>query len=131
MKKMPVLFSFIIIACLFSSNATSQNVVIKKNPSGKWNFEAPYAPEGYKGGTIEITFSENKFHASMAFLGNSNIFPASNVRFQSDTLTFNVFVEDQDVAIKLALTEDSKMKGKAVYTEGVVPLELTREKKNE
>jgi hypothetical protein len=131
MKKLFSLLTLIIITSVIASTITAQNKAAKNDPVGKWLFEAPYAPEGYTGGTIEITFSENKYHTSMSFAGTNNNFPGSNVKFQNDTLSFNIFVENQDVAIKLAITEEAKMIGKAIYSEGIVPLSLTREKKKE
>ena len=31
---------------------------VKKDPSGKWKFEAPYAPEGYTTGTMDFSLAE-------------------------------------------------------------------------
>ena len=120
-----------VLVLLSSAMASAQTNQVKKDPAGKWLFEAPYAPEGYKAGTIEIVYSENKYHASMAFSVSDNNFPGGNVKFANDTLSFTVFIENQDVAVSLSLTEETKMVGKAVYSEGIVPLTLTREKKKE
>jgi hypothetical protein len=128
MKKVIYLSILVLISSTLASAQTNQ---VKKNPVGKWLFEAPYAPDGYRAGTIEIVFTDNKYHASMAFSVSDNNFPGVNVKFANDTLSFTVFIENQDVAVSLALTDETKMVGKAVYSEGIVPLALTREKKKE
>ena len=129
MKKL-LYIAMLLIACSFivSGQSTAKS---GKNPTGKWTFEAPYAPEGYQAGSIEITFSENKYHAAMVFANSNNPFPGGNVTFEKDTLRFTVFVENQDVAVSLALAGENKMAGKAVYSEGVVPLALTKEIKKD
>jgi hypothetical protein len=111
--------------------ADAQNSKTKKDPVGKWLFEAPYAPEGYTAGTIEVGYAEKTYSASMAFKGNESKLTGDRIKFENDTLFFNVFVEGQDVRVSLTLTDETKMSGKAVYSEGVVPLVLTREKKKE
>jgi hypothetical protein len=128
MKKIIYLSILVLISSTMASAQTNQ---VKKDPVGKWLFEAPYAPEGYKAGTIEIVYSENKYHASMAFSTTETNFPGGNVKFANDTLSFTVFIQNEDVAVTLSLTEETKMAGKAVYSEGIVPLTLTREKKKE
>ena len=128
MKRLLLLISLIILIITASK---AQDKAGKKNPAGKWLFEAPYAPEGYKAGTIEIVYSENKYKASMVFSTLEKTFPGDNIKFSNDTLSFNVFIEKENVAVTLALTDEIKMVGKAVYTEGIVPLTLTREKKKE
>ena len=67
----------------------------------------------------------------MAFNGTENKFPGDKVKFENDTVSFNVFIEGQDVAVKLKYEDKTKMNGKAIYTKGVVPLFLTKEIKKE
>lgn len=118
-----------LVMVLLPATVSAQTNNLKKNPVGKWLFEAPYAPQGYTNGIIEVSMTDNLFSATMAFTGNENKYPGDRVKFVSDTVSFNVYIEGQDVAVKLVFTEESKMAGKAVYTEGVVPLSLTREMK--
>jgi hypothetical protein len=65
----------------------------------------------------------------MAFGSGENKFMGDKVKIENDTISFNVYIEGQDVAVKLVFIEESKMIGKAVYTEGTVPLSLSREMK--
>jgi hypothetical protein len=126
MKKVIYLSILLLLSSTIVNTQTNQLI---KNPAGKWLFEAPYAPEAYRAGTIEIVFTGSKYHATMAFAKNVNIFPGGNVKFANDTLLFNVFIDNTDVAISLSLTEETKMIGKAVYSDNIVPLTLTREMK--
>jgi hypothetical protein len=63
------------------------------------------------------------------FSGSEYKLNGEKVKIENDTISFSVFIEDQDVAVKLKMENSSKMSGKAVYTEGEVPLALTREMK--
>jgi len=111
--------------------ASSQESKVEKIIVGKWLFQAPYAPDGYKDGTIEIGYAEKKYSAIMIFSVGENKFVGDRVRFENDTLYFNVFIEGQNVVVKLKDQDETKMTGKAVYNEGVVPLLLTKEIKKE
>jgi len=129
MKKTLLLFLFVIyFTQLFTS---AQFETSKKDPIGKWIFAAPYAPQGYTAGTIEVGYSEKKYSAIMIFSVGENKFIGDRVRFENDTLYFNVFIEGQDVAVKLKYEDETKMTGKAIYTEGIVPLLLTKDLKKE
>jgi hypothetical protein len=113
------------------STVSGQTSNEKKDLVGKWLFAAPYAPQGYTAGTIEVGYSEKKYSAIMIFSVGENKFIGDRVRFENDTLYFNVFIEGQDVAVKLKYEDKTKMTGKAIYTEGIVPLLLTKDLKKE
>lgn len=123
---------YVTLLLLISSCMVSgQTGIIKQDLTGKWLFQAPYAPEGYKDGTIEVGYAEKKYSATMIFSVGENKFIGDKVRFENDTLYFNVFIEGQDVIVKLKYDNETKMTGKAVYNEGIVPLLLTKEIKKE
>jgi hypothetical protein len=103
-----------------------QNDNKKISPVGTWKFEAPSAPEGYTSGSIVVGFAERKYTASMVFTGNEYKFTGEKVKFENDSLFLSIFVQSQDVAISLKMEGISKMSGKAVYSEGEVPLSLIR-----
>lgn len=127
--KSTIFISLIILICI--SNVSGQDRTTKKNPVGKWLFEAPYAPQGYTNGVIELKKTDSLYSATMAFGGSENKYPGEKVKFVNDTISFNVYIEGQDVSVKLVFAEESKMTGKAIYTEGIVPLSLTREIKKD
>ena len=124
-----IIFIFIVIFVYTLTSFAQQSKGQKNNSVGTWKFEAPYAPEGYTSGTIEVGFAEKKYSASMMFSGSEYKLNGEKVKIENDTISFSVFIEDQDVAVKLKMENSSKMSGKAVYTEGEVPLALTREMK--
>ena len=99
----------------------------KINPVGTWKFEAPYAPEGYSSGKIVIGFKEQKHTTTMSFTGGDTILSGEKVRAVNDSVLFSVYLEGQDIKVMLKMEDDSKMSGKAVYSEGEVPLTLTRQ----
>lgn len=98
----------------------------KNNPVGTWKFDAPYAPEGYTSGVIVVGFEKQKHTASMSFAGSDYKIPGENVKSSSDSLIFSVFVESQDVRVLLKVENEARMSGKAIYSEGEVPLTLTK-----
>lgn len=117
-----ILFFFSILTVLSAQDAASQ----KKNPVGNWKFEAPYAPQGYNNGSIIVVSAENKLSATMSFDSMQYQFPAEKVKAVADSLYFSINLEGQSVDVSLKLTDDSNMTGKAVYSEGSVPLTVKR-----
>jgi hypothetical protein len=117
-----------VVAVLSSANAQVSKVT--NEPKGKWLFEAPYAPEGYTAGMIEIGSAEKKLTAILAFTGNDTKIPLENVKFENDTLKCELAVEGSIVMIIMKFDEPHKMSGKAVTPDGEIPLAMVREKKN-
>ncbi len=99
----------------------------KNNPAGNWKFDAPNAPEGYTSGIITINLTEEKYSTTMTFTGMEYKFIGEKVRMVQDSVYFSVYIEGEDVKISLKQEKEAKMSGKAVYSEGVVPLNLTKE----
>jgi hypothetical protein len=123
MKKLTLL----LLLSIFSLAAViAQNKEVQTGPVGVWKFDAPYAPEGYTSGIIAIILAEKKYSATMSFTGTETKLTGDRVKVLNDSIFFSVYVEGQDVAVKLKLDAETKMSGKAVYTEGVVPLALTK-----
>lgn len=120
--------SFLILAILLVgiSFASAQSTTTGKSPAGKWKFEAPYAPDGYTSGIIEVAKADNKYSSSISFTGSDYKIPGENTKVEKDTLAFVVNVEGNAVSITLKLEDAAKMSGKAVYSEGEIPLTLTR-----
>ena len=98
----------------------------KSNPLGTWKYEAPYAPEGYTSGTIVVGSNEKKPTVAMSITGSDTILLGINVKTINDSVLFSVNLEGQDVKVMLKIENDSTMSGKAVYSEGEVPLTLTK-----
>jgi hypothetical protein len=126
MKRTLILLS-LVIAVLSSVNG--QNSKATHEPKGKWNFEAPYAPEGFTAGVIEVGTAEKKLTATVSFTGNDTKIPLENVKFENDTLTCSINIEGSTVSITLKFDETDKMSGKAVTPDGELPLTMIREKK--
>ena len=123
MKKVILLILLLVSSLSF---LTAQNNQVKKNPVGSWKFDAPYAPEGYTSGVITVGLEAQKYTASMAFTGSEFVHTGEQVKAVSDSIFFLVNVEGQDVQVRLKIEDESKMAGKAVYSEGEVPLTLAK-----
>ncbi len=120
------ILTLLLISFFYCLNASGQSSAGKADPAGMWKFDAPYAPEGYTSGTVEVKFADKKYSVSMVFTGSEYKFPGEKVKFEKDSLFFLIYVEGQDVNVSLKLENDTKMTGKAVYSEGEVPLTLTK-----
>jgi hypothetical protein len=120
------LLAILVISFLSLITVSGQDSTVKINPVGTWKFEAPYAPEGYSSGTLVFSLADQKTTAQMNFAGNGNKFPAEKLIISNNSLTFNVYVEGNTVAVTLKSEDQTKMSGKAVYSEGEVPLTLTK-----
>lgn len=123
MKKGILAIMLIVISMPFLS---AQNDQPKNNPVGTWKFEAPYAPEGYTSGTIVVGLTEQKHTTTMSFAGSDYKIPGEKVKAQNDSILFSIFLEGQDINVLLKIENETKMSGKAVYSEGEVPLTLTK-----
>ena len=124
MRKFTTLFLLLLLS---ASVVSAQDSKGQKSPVGKWKFDAPYAPEGYTSGTIDIAFAENKYSSSISFTGSDYKIPGDQTKVEKENVTFVVMVEGNEVAISLTAENDIKMTGKAVYSEGEIPLTLTRD----
>ena len=124
MKKSILLMAFftVLYTCLCAQDSNVQ----KKDPAGKWTFEAPAATEGYKSGTMIFSLVENKYTAGVMFTNFEYKFPGENVKVVNDSITFVINLEGTVVNVKLKLDEPLKMSGKAFYSEGTVPVVLTK-----
>jgi hypothetical protein len=123
MKKGIVL---IMIAILSLPMLKAQKSSAKDNCAGTWKFEAPYAPEGYTSGTVVVSTADQKHTTTMSFTGNDFKFPGDNIKAEKDSIQFSVFIQGEDVKVMLRVENDTVMSGKAVYSEGEVPLSLKR-----
>ena len=121
-----IIFIFIVIFVYTLTSFAQQSKGQKNNSVGTWKFEAPYAPEGYTSGTIIVGNEEQKPTATMSFTGNEFKIPGENVKVVKDSILFSVYIQGQDVKVMLKMDTEIKMSGKAVYSEGEVPLALNK-----
>lgn len=98
----------------------------KSSPIGTWKFDAPYAPEGYNSGMIVVGLEEKKPVATISFTGSDYKLGGEKVKSANDSLIFSVFLEGQDIKVLLKIENETKMSGKAIYSEGEIPLTLTK-----
>lgn len=123
-RKLFILLSFLLISSLtISAQVNAQG----KNPIGHWKFEAPNAPEGYNSGSITVISAGDKLAATMKFDSLDYAFNAEKVKLVIDSLFISILLEDQVINISLNVEDSSKMTGKAVYSDGTVPLTLKKE----
>jgi hypothetical protein len=119
------LLTLMLISFLSVIAVSGQNIS-KLSPLGTWKFTAPYAPEAYNSGTIAVGFADQKQTIAMSFTGSEYKFPGENVKAVNDSIQFSIYLEGQDVKVMLKVESDTNMTGKAIYSEGEVPLALSK-----
>lgn len=119
---------FLLMSLLSGLEVSAINAEQQKNPAGQWKFEAPDAPEGFTSGTMIVSLEGNKNAVSMVFNGTGYKFNGEKVKVENDSLFFSIYVEGDDVAVSLKMSDQTKMTGKAVYFQGSLPLTLIKQK---
>jgi hypothetical protein len=120
------LLSLLLISFLAVITVSAQNTTIKNSPVGTWKFEAPYAPEGYTSGIMIVGLADQKYSASMSFTGYDYKITGDLVKYENDNLLFSVYLEGENIKVALKIESENKMAGKATYSQGEVPLTLTK-----
>ena len=123
MKKVTIIILFIVLSLPV---LRAQNNSTKNKQVGTWKFEAPYAPEGYTTGKIILGFADQKNTAAMSFTGSEYILQSEKVEVSKDSVMFSIYLEGQDIKVMLKMVSDTNMTGKAIYSEGEVPLALSK-----
>jgi hypothetical protein len=125
MKK-HLLIVFISAALLFSFNtaASSQG---KTAHYGRWNFEAPSAPEGYSWGTMEF----RKDTTLIEFSATGYFLPSNKPEITDDSVKFQIDVGGVLVYFMFRIENPDKITGRAVWSDGETQMILTRRKENQ
>ena len=119
-------FTLVLLSLFFNITVTAQTNTKNIDPVGNWKFDAPYAPEGYTTGTMVVGMAEKVYTATMSFTGSDYKIPGEKVKVENNTLSFQIYVEYEAINITLKIESEKKMSGKAVYSEGEIPLTLTK-----
>ena len=120
--------AFILILVTLACINLSAQKSIKYSPGGKWEFEAPTAPEGYTAGFVDIKIANGKDSVTMSFTGKDYKYPAEDIKFEKDSLQFFVSVDGTDVTFKSRFEQLDTMSGVALTNGGAVPFLLIRQK---
>jgi len=120
------ILAFLILSIISVVAASGQTGSKKLSPVGTWKFEAPYAPEGFTSGTIVVGLTEQKYSTTISFAGSESKIFGEKVKAVNDSVLFSVFLQGQDIKVMMKMEDIMKMTGKAVYSEGEIPLTLTK-----
>lgn len=127
-RKSVITASLLLIMGLFSLNSFAMK---GNDPVGTWKFSAPTAPYGYEKGLIEISKDGDELIGTMSFDGMQYKFDMERLKFADDIITFGLFIDGDDVFIKMSFGEKDELSGKAVTSEGEIPMTAKRENKEE
>ncbi len=101
-------------ALFLLSGSLCLDAQVKKSHQGKWNFEAPTAPEGYNSGVI--TFKADS--SVMEFSGGYYTYPSSWVKAKGDSITYTTNVDGEIVLFSLKIKDKTNINGDAVWSSG-------------
>jgi hypothetical protein len=118
---------FLLMVMLVASFTSTVSAQKKVDPTGTWTYEANAAPYEYSSGDIVVTKDGKEYGAEMV-LGEYYKMKAEKVVYEKNVLSFNVYIEDETIEIKLTVEKES-MTGTASYSEGTIP--ITAKKKKE
>lgn len=124
-KNIAFMLTSVLILSLISLDLMSSPV---KDPVGKWKFTAPGAPYGYDQGLIEISKDGDEYMATLSFAGMSYKYSLEKIKFEEEKLSFGLYLEGEDISVLMTLGDDDKLSGKAMYSQGEIPISATREK---
>jgi hypothetical protein len=62
----------------------------------------------------------------MSFTGSEFKYQGENVKALNDSVLFSIYLQGEDVKVMLKIESDTNMTGKAVYSQGEVPLALSK-----
>jgi len=91
------------------------------DPLGTWTFSVPDAPYDYQSGEIMIT-KEKKVYKVKIIFNEYYKMDASNVKYEKNSLSFRVYVDNETVYIKGTFNEKTGFKGKAMTSMGDMPM---------
>lgn len=116
---------FILLASFVFSFSKSSLAQINKSITGIWDFQCPFAPEGFNTGTIDI----RKDSVFTTFISSTYKFPSQWVKIEFDSLLYNVDINGEEVLYSLKVENKDTLNGKASTSYGVSSLILTRKSK--
>mgnify|MGYP001826092217 CR=1 FL=1 len=116
---------FLMIAILIAS-VSSVNAQKKVDPVGTWSYEASQAPYEYSSGDIVIA-KDGKDLSVQLVLGEYYKLNASNVKYDKNELSFDIFIEGETISVKSTVEKES-MDGTASYTDGTIPITAKKKK---
>ena len=113
----------IVIALLIGlcGAAYAQN---KEKFIGTWDFTAPTGEVGFESGVVKISQDT----VVTKFTGIPNDYPSDWVKYESDTLKYNFYVEGVTAECYLVVKDDSNLTGYATWGIGESVLKLIRQK---
>ena len=116
----------ILMLVVLAASFTSVNAQKKVDPVGTWTYEADQAPYEYSSGDIVVS-KEGKDLKVEIQLGEYYKIKADKVVYDTNVLSFDVYIEGESVSI-IANMEKESFEGKASYSDGTIPLKGKKKK---
>jgi hypothetical protein len=110
----------ILLLVMLAASFTTVNAQKKVDPVGTWSYESSEAPYGYGSGDIVVSKDGKDYKVELQ-LGEYYKITASNVAYEDNVLSFNVYVEGESVSVKTTMEKESH-EGTASYSEGTIKL---------
>jgi hypothetical protein len=116
------IFQIIFLMSVFLIKTSSSDAQVKKNVTGSWTFEIPYAPEGYTSGVMDV----KKDSVLTTFTNQNYKIPSDWIRVNSDSLIFRFNVEGVYALFSLKILDNKNIAGKVVWDSGESQISLKK-----
>ena len=118
MNKLFIATALVLSFVLFSAFTTEDNSSKYKHIIGTWEYVSEDAPYEYSEGNIIFSIVEGKLKGIVDIEGYK--MDLENVEGSKSAVTFSLYVEGEDVAIKMNISGKSS-KGTATFSQGALP----------
>jgi len=105
---------------VLAASFTMVNAQKKVDPVGTWKYEADQAPYEYSSGDVVVS-KEGKDLKVEIQLGEYYKIKASNVTYEKNVLSFDVYIEGESVSVEATMKKET-FEGTASYTDGTIPV---------
>jgi hypothetical protein len=116
----------ILMLVVLAASFTSVNAQKKVDPVGTWSYEADQAPYEYSSGDIVVS-KEGKDLKVEIQLGEYYKIKGEKVIYDSNELSFVVYIEGESISIKATMEKES-FEGTASYSDGTIPIKGKKKK---
>jgi|GEM_PF-5255051 len=119
MKNSITLFGLIFGLLLTSASVQAQTAA--NDFIGTWEYTSQDAPYPYQQGQMTVTIEDEDISVTVVS-SNEDEIEAKNAKVKNHQLQFEVFIQGQDVAVKLKMEKENKLSGFADTADGKIAL---------
>ena len=119
------LFSLLLTLSILCTPFLSQANVAGNDVVGKWNYEVPYAPEGYEKGSMVFSEEDGELSGKVVFSDGYEL-SIKNLKVEGDELSCGIYVEGEYISIKMSISGGT-MQGQVNTPDGALDISAVKE----